>query len=402
VNLLAPWGFYGSGNIGDEATLQGFAQLVAQAQQPIRVWAGSRNPRHTARVAPSFRYFRAPFSEWDGCLDLRPRGLWFRYFQAPFSDWSWRRRWANYRTSAVVVAGGTPIMDCHGEWPFSELVPLIEDAHRRERPVVFVGSGTERLQREESRRIMADRLAPIVRYWTVRSEPDEARLIEYGVSPERIRVAGDMAWLLDPASPDWGREQLRSWGVATTGRLVGVNLMNEKQVRERQPHLLKTVARFLDRLVEHYDVSILFLASEVHEFTGFDRSATLQTLAAMKHRHRTFLAPNEYWPPQKMMSLIANCYVSVSMRYHFCLFSALQGVPFIALQRSDKVADLCWDLAWLFGANLDGLSGESLIALFQGLENQRAAAVNQLGVGIPILRERACSNVAALEALQDR
>lgn len=376
MNLLVPWGFYGSGNIGDDATLQGFARLVARAQRQFRVWAGSRNPRHSARVEPSFRYFYHPFSDWT-------------------------RRWANYRTSAVVVAGGTPIMDCHGDWPLDEVVPLIECVHQLGRPIVFVGSGTERLQREESRRIMADRVAPIVRYWTVRSEPDEARLIEYGVPPKRVRVAGDMAWLLEPVSSDWGRQQLHSWGVSTTGRLIGVNLMNEKPVCERHPYLFETVAFFLDSLVENYDISILFLANDVHEIRGFDRSATLQTFAAMKHRDRTFLAPNEYWPPQRMMSLIANCYVTVSMRYHFCLFSALQGVPFIALKRSDKVADLCWDLDWSFGTNLDGLRVEELIALFETLESQRASAVNQLGVRIPVLRERAGRNTVALETLQD-
>jgi polysaccharide pyruvyl transferase WcaK-like protein len=377
VNLLAPWGFYGWGNIGDEATLQGFARLVARAQRPFQVWAGSRNPRHTARVEPSFRYFHAEQSDW-------------------------RRWWANYRTSAIVVAGGTPIMDCHGEWPFCELAPLIGEAHQRGRPIVFVGSGTERLQREGSRRIMADRIAPFVRCWTVRSEPDEARLIEYGVAPERVRVAGDMAWLLEPVSPDWGREQLRSWGVSTKGRLVGVNLMNEKPVRERHPQLFETVACFLDSLVESYDVSILFLANDVKENIGFDRSATLRTFAAMKYRDRTYLAPNEYWPPQKMMSLIGNCDVTVSMRYHFCLFSALQGVPFIALKRSDKVADLCWDLHWSFGTNLDGLRVEDLFALFEAIESQRPAAVKQLGARIPVLRERACRNMAALDTLQDR
>jgi polysaccharide pyruvyl transferase WcaK-like protein len=190
----------------------------------------------------------------------------------------------------------------------------------------------------------------------VRCKRDEARLIEYGVPSDRVRVAGDMAWLLEPVSSDWGSEQLRSWEVPTTGRLVGVNLMDEKPVRERHVYLFETIACFLDSLVENYDATILFLANDVHEIIGFDRSATLRTLAAMKHRDRTFIAPNQYWPPQKMMSLIANCDVTVSMRYHFCLFSALQGVPFVALQRSDKVADLSWDLDWSFGTDLDGLS----------------------------------------------
>lgn len=376
MNVLAPFGFYGAGNIGDEATLQGFARLVARCPRPLRVWVGSRNPEHTARVEPSFRYFH---SESD----------------------DWRRRWANYRTSAVVMPGGTPIMDCLGAWPFSELVPLIEDAGERGRPVVFVGAGTERLARDDSRRMFADRLAPHVRYWTVRCRRDEVRLLEYGVPPERVRVTADMAWLLEPVGPEWGREQLRSWGVSTGGRLLGVNLMNEKPVRERHGTLFETVARFLDRMIETEGFSVLFLANDVHENLGFDRSATLRTLAAMKHRDRTFIAPNEYWPPQRMMSLIACCDATISMRLHFCLFSAVEGVPFVALQRSDKVADLCWDLGWTFGVNLDGLGPERLVDLFDGLEKRQAEALRDLGARVPALRERAGTNMAALEALAD-
>ena len=375
MNLLAPWGFYGWGNIGDEATLQGFARVVAHGRRPVRAWVGSRNPVHTARVEPSFRYFHA-------------------------EDRDWRRWWANCRTSVVAVAGGTPIMDCHGEWPLSEVVPLIEEAHRRGKPVVFVGTGSERLQREESRRIMADRVAPIVRGWTVRSEQDEARLIEYGVPPGRIRVAADMAWLLEPVSADWGRKQLESWGLPTTGRLVGVNLMNERPVRERHPLLFQTVARVLDRMVDEHGCSIVFLANDVKEGIGLDRAATLRTLAAMRRRDRTFLAPNQYWSPQRMMSLIANCYLTLSMRYHFCLFSALQGVPFVALERSDKVADLCRDLGWGFRTGLDGLRVDDLSSLVEAVEGERLAAARQFGARIPVLRQRARRNALTLELLR--
>ena len=44
MNLIAPFGFYGWGNIGDESTLQGFARLVSHAHPAMRVWVASRNP----------------------------------------------------------------------------------------------------------------------------------------------------------------------------------------------------------------------------------------------------------------------------------------------------------------------------------------------------------------------
>ena len=59
-NIAVPWGIFGSGNIGDEAMLQGFAELVSRdTQEPIQVWVASRNPAHVSQVVPAFRYFRS-------------------------------------------------------------------------------------------------------------------------------------------------------------------------------------------------------------------------------------------------------------------------------------------------------------------------------------------------------
>ena len=100
MRLVAPFGFYGWGNIGDEATLQGFARLLARYDPHASAWFGSRDRRHTARVEPAFRYFDASRS-------------------------SLRRWWANRRADGAVFVGGTPIMDVLGRWPLSEVVPLV-------------------------------------------------------------------------------------------------------------------------------------------------------------------------------------------------------------------------------------------------------------------------------------
>jgi polysaccharide pyruvyl transferase WcaK-like protein len=371
--LLAPFGFYGWGNIGDEATLQGFAKVVGSARQPFQVWVAAQNPKHTAKVEPTFRYFHS---------NARP----------------WLRSWLRYRTSARVIAGGTPIMDCLGEWPLSDLVPLVDEARASGKPLAFVGSGTERLERDTSRRIVGELFAPIVRFWTVRSEPDEARLLEYGVPASRVSVAADMAWLLEPVSGDWGAEQLSAWDIPR-GRLVGVNLMNERPVRERHPELFEVMGQWLDQLVESHDAWILFFCNDARNGVGFDRAAALRALSAMKRRDRTFLLPNTYWPPQRMMSLLANCYMNVSMRYHFCMFSALQGVPFVALQRSDKVVDLCGDLAWPYGLDLGGLDAEKLLELYETIDSRYEHSVQHLRSRIPDLRRRATRNIDALDML---
>jgi polysaccharide pyruvyl transferase WcaK-like protein len=373
VNLLAPWGFYGWGNIGDEATLVGFARLVARCRPAPRVWVASQNLRHTRRVEPAFAYF-------------------------PAAGRSWKRWWAQKVASAVVVAGGTPIMDCLGEWPLCDVAPLVTEASRRGLPVSFIGIGTERLARESSRRILGEVLGPLVRQWTVRSRRDWERLVEWGVPSQRVQVAADMAWLLEPVSPDWGRQRLVQWGVDSR-RLLAVNLLGEKHVLAREPRLFEKLAEFLDAAVEDQQALVLFLANEVREGDTFDKAAALKTVAAMRHQDRTFIAPNDYLSPQQMCSLLANCRAAVSMRYHFCLFSALAHVPFIAVQRSDKVSDLCFDLDWPFGEALPSLSAASLGAHLARIESQGPHWAAHLEKHVATLRQRAGANRVALDAL---
>jgi polysaccharide pyruvyl transferase WcaK-like protein len=205
--------------------------------------------------------------------------------------------------------------------------------------------------------------------------------------------------LLEPVSTDWGKRQLGNWGVADDSWVIGVNLMNEKPVLDRHPEFLNTVAAFLDILVERHNAVVLFLANDIHKCDGFDQSAARCTLGAMRHRERGVLAPAQYWTPQQMMSIIGNCHATISMRYHFCLFSALQSIPFIALKRSDKVRDLCWDLRWRYAAELNGLCVAGLADLFDALDAQRASAVAQVAAAIPGLRQRASANEAALDAI---
>ncbi len=374
MKLAVPFGFYGAGNIGDESTLQGFARLVSRDHDGMRVWVASRNPSHTARVEPSFKYYKS--------VGRDPR--------------KW---WAQYRSDAYVFAGGTPIMDILGSWPLSEVVPLISAAHSQGKPIAFVGVGTERLQSESSRRTVSEVLAPKVARWSVRSERDKERLTDYGVRPQSVTVAADMAWLLDPVTIDFGKQHLKRLGLGENEPYVGVNVNNESFMLKQEPRLFEKLGRCLDEMIVRYGVRVLFLCNEVREDDMFDMAASLRIRASMRHKESSVLVPNEYFTPQQMLSLIACCRATVSTRYHFCLFSALQKVPFLALKRSDKVADLCWDLQWQYGASLSDINVADLSDAFSEIEGRRAELVVQLGNRVQCMRERALRNNIALEVL---
>ena len=377
MRLVAPFGFYGWGNIGDEATLQGFGRLLARYDPRASASFASRDRRHTARVEPSFRYFEASRSSV--------------------------RRWlANRRAHGAVFVGGTPIMDVLGRWPLSEVVPLVAARAARGTPVAFVGVGTERLQDEESRRVIADELAPRVCHWSVRSEYDRERLLSYGVAADRLTVAADLAWTLERSPEEAIDRRPQCLRAAPDDVLIGVNVTNERFVAERAPRLFATLAEFLDRLVEKLGARIVFFCNEIREDESFDKAASQLVIGHMRHPERAAILPNEYRTPQQMMALLGACRLAVGMRYHFCVFAAIQGVPFLAIKRSDKVEDLCRDLNWRHGAGLHEIDALHLETMGTDLLTDGEGASRAMLQGVESMRARVWRNSVALDVLQGR
>lgn len=376
MKVYAPFGFYGAGNIGDEATLKGFAQLVHSASKDMNFTIASQNPGHTARVEPSFNYVPDARSRLRGMI-------------------------GDHLSHAYVFAGGTPIQDSLGGWPLDRVAPLVRHAKQWSRPVVFIGVGVERLQKEGSvDKVRAD-LATTVAYWTVRSASDEQRLLEMGVPASRITVAADMAWLLTPASAEFGRKALAERLPPADGRpLVGVNVNAEPAMLEQCPQMFDVLAKALDRIVTEQKARIVFLSNEIREEPSYDLAAARRVHALMTRAEDAFVFPNTYFSPAEMMSIVGQCQLTISTRYHFCLFSAVQGTPFLPLKRSDKLVDLCEDLEWTHGCTIRELDGELLVRQAGQLLGSLAGEIGRLAPRIREMRERADKNRIGLETLR--
>jgi polysaccharide pyruvyl transferase WcaK-like protein len=376
MRLTVPWGIFGYGNIGDEAMLNGFAVLVKGYPRKLSVWVASANPGHAAAAEPAFRYY----SQKSGGLR------------------KWRATW---RSRCQLIVGDTPIMDLLGSWPLEELSHLAKSATLEQRPIAFLGTGTETLQLESSKRIVKECLAPTVVHWSVRSERDRARLQEYGVDPARINVAADLAWLLQRSPKDFGQREFRQLGLEGSALRIGVNFTREAFVHQQSAGLPARFAQVLDALVEEYDARIVFFCNEVRAGAELDQAANEEIRALMTHREAIYAVANNYWTPAQMLSLIGNCDYTIGMRYHFCLFSALQGIPFIAIKRSDKVDDLCWQLDWPHAVSLDDVTPACVRNVFSAMRADEKQLGAKLDARTQQMREQAKLNSEALDTVWD-
>lgn len=375
MRVFAPFGFYGAGNTGDEATLQGFARLLQISGADLKTTLVSQNARHTARVEPHFRYVQ----------DSSRRSL--------------AHRIATHAAQAYVFAGGTPIQDGLGGWPLDSVAPMIRHAARWNKPVAFIGVGVEHLSMPRSQESMRSVIASYVACWTVRSANDRDRLIGFGVPANKVTVAADMAWLLPPAEPGYGEGLLRP-RLEGGGPLIGVNINAESAVVERAPRQFEELAAGLDTIIDEHGARVVFLFNETRAGPTYDVAAAERVRSAMRRSDATFALPNNYLAPSEMMSLIGNCALTIGSRYHFCLFAALQGVPFLALKRSDKVSDLCADLHWRYGAAPEEANAANLAEQARALLTRPQPALRELEQRIGEMKTRALLNARGLDQLR--
>ncbi len=378
TDLVLPWGIFGSGNIGDEAMLQGFAELLrSNGVQTSRVWVAARNPSHGVRVVPDFRYYK---------------------FGGRISP---ARRRALQRSKGHLIVGDTPIMDYLGSWPLTDIVKITNFAHTRQKKIACLGVGTEQLLDDRSITRLRDQIAPVVERWTVRTAEDKVRLVDYGVDEERVTVAADLAWLVAPVDTSLGRKWLRELGSRQGAPIVGVNITRDRWSMQQAPRLLDAVAAALDSIIATHDSDIMFFANEVRTGPEFDSAAIEEVLGRAKRPDRMFRIPNRYWRPQEALSFVACCSATLTMRYHFALFSAMQGVPFVSLSRLGKLKALCADMGWphdlsLADANADAMQSHIGACL---ADAERLAPVLQTSTRT--LHDRARRNIRSVQALLD-
>jgi len=364
---------FGAGNIGDEAMLQGFAALVAPWSERVRFWCASRNPAHTATVVPQFRYYRETgFDAWG--MAARALARWY------------------------LVVGDTPVMDYQGSGLLNRLCCIARSARRRARPLAFLGVGTEELRGEGSVALFRRHLASAAVMWTVRSASDADRLTRYGVRQDRISVAADLSWLVEPCDCGFARQYLQAAAVdlRSAPLVIGVNVTRDPPL----PHeFLDHLAACLDKLIELRDARVLFLANEVRPQAQYDNASSLAVVKRMKFGRRALVVPNRYWTPQQMLSFIACCDLTIGLRYHYCLFSALSGVPFLAVQRLGKVRDLCADLGWEYGVRVGEATCEVLLEAACDMIVSRRSLAERLCVGAAHLRKRALGSKRSFSRL---
>jgi polysaccharide pyruvyl transferase CsaB len=365
---IAISGSYGGINLGDEAILHGILGELRRSMPAAAITVFSRDPADTLR---RHRVHRA----------VQLGGL--------------PRREALETVAGVdlfVLGGGGILFDADAGMFLRELCL----AHEVGTPsmVYAVSAGPLADPQVRSRVREALDATDVV---TVRDQRSLQILDDLGVRRE-VTLTADPALLVarEPLTLD---EILRAEAIDPDARLIGFS------VREPGPaapkldveHYHRLVANAADFVVDRLDAEVVFFPLERR---NVDVQHSHGVVGQMQHAQRATVLKREYTPGQ-IVSLLEHFEFAIGMRLHFLVFSALAGVPFVALPYATKVTGFLEALQ-LQTPCLEYVSAGALIAHIDRAWDEREALRARLRTALPALQARARINNDLLLRLLSR
>lgn len=308
MKKIALHGFYGQGNLGDEAILKALLQEFSKFPN-IKVVVFSSKPKQV---------FRA-----HGVRSINSQGR--RNFL--------RRIW-EIKTSDLFILGGGGLLKDYGNDSSSlkEWLRLLRLAKRLNVKTVLCAVGVENIRYDESRKLIRDALDK-VDLITVRDCSSKDILRDIGVINE-IKVVSDPAVLLTNINADKIEDNLVSSKV-----IICIRHWFSKGFYIEKPKVNENFIRSLsvaaDFLVERYNKKIDFIPFRTTSYDD-DRIVAKQVVSYMKHKDKIYIhssAPEV----DEFIEIVRQSSLVIGMRLHSLILGTSIGVPVIGLEYMPKV-----------------------------------------------------------------
>jgi polysaccharide pyruvyl transferase CsaB len=352
-------GYYGFGNLGDEALLEVIVEQLRGRFPSVQVEVLSATPQTTAAA--------------------------LRVAAAP--RWEWRAvRAAIARAEVVLSGGGGLLQNTTSLRSLLYYAAILREAIRAKRKTMVFAQSIGPLDRWG--RFIVRRFCRGLDRATVRDQRSLALL--HALLPSTpIERTADPVFLYDlPAeSIDLSADGLG----AESGPYAIVNVRKIAAFRDGAA----IVARAADRLAERHGIRVAFLSLA----GAGDAAVATNVIRACKSN--PVLLPECSLP--KAAAILRGASVVIGMRLHALVLAARYAVPFLAIPYDPKVSALCEDLdyplepLWVPGTHRP--SDEAIDALVDALVAQRVALAARLAERIEAVRASAERNFDVLGEL---
>lgn len=349
--VVAISGYYGFGNLGDEAVLYSMLQALRASLPGARFVVLSHDPAGTSAA-----FGVEAVNRWSPLAVFRVLAT----------------------CDLFLSGGGSLLQDVTGLKSLLYYTGVIWSAEALKKPVIFYAQGIGPVRTRLGRELVRH-VAERARLITVRDEDSAAELKLLGVGKPPVVVTADPVLGLDPAAV--GREKgeaiLKELGVA--GRpVVGVALREWPGFGEEQEEAL---ARVLGGTCRQ-GLAVVFIPLHFPADLGVSQrvAARMAGPAAVISRSLSV---------EEALSLFGCLELCLGMRLHALIFAAVFSVPLVGISYDPKIERFLARLNWRAPLPANAFGYADLCREVEGVLAEQKAARERLRLAVEPLRERA-------------
>lgn len=308
-------GYYGFGNTGDEAVLDGVLRSLRLAGEErdgassLDVRVLSADPAQTERLHGVEAIDRA-----------RPLSIWRALREADL----------------LVSGGGGLLQDVTSRRSAFYYLSLIEMAHKAGTPVYLYAQGVGPLSSPAVLRA-ARAILPRTLGAGARDEFSAGLLLRLGMGEEQVRLTADAAFALDPPS-SVARSAILEELALPFGRFPLVGVVWRPPIRRSASGLLRRVAEAVGHLAAGVGAGVVVMS--FHPSVDRGPSQELARAIAKARPEVPVYVPGITSDHHRWLALTAALDFAVTVRFHGLAFAAIGGVPALAIAYDPKVSRL--------------------------------------------------------------
>lgn len=313
------YGFYGFGNIGDEAILSAMILALKSEIKDVKITVFSNNPSATTKVHNVRAIHQIPFR-------IIPFGVAFlkgRFFQILNELWN---------TDLLIIGGGGFLSDWQSwtiipEWLWPAMAAKIF-----KKKVMLYAVGVSGLKTKTGKFLIKIFLNRFIDVITVRDDISREWLEKSGVNKE-IHITADPAILLEPTKSDRINEILEKEQIDDSKPLIGIAVAPIFQNSKYWHNQQKRFGEVRDFWIKLIDIITLKFKADIIIIpmqSPLDREYAQNLLKDIKNKHRVKIITGDY-APGEIMGVIGRMGILIGMRFHSLVFAARMGVPMVGI-----------------------------------------------------------------------
>jgi len=360
-------GYYGSGNIGDDAILTSIVNDLRTYKNDIRLLVMSRNPLETKKAYGIDSISRTSLT---GILC------------------------AMKRSSLFINGGGSLIQDITSTRSLIYFLGTIWLAKKFRLKVMFYANGIGPVNKPDNRRL-TQRIVNRVDVITLRENQSFEELSNLNISKPRIIVTADPALTIEPADSKEVGRIFDLEGIDRKGPFVGISARGWGEYQGYKD----VIAAAADYMIEKYGVKCIFIPMH------FPGDLAVTECISRRMKNGSFIIRNRY-SGSSILGIIKRMEMLVGMRLHALIFAASAGVPMIGLEYEKKVGgflEYINQAEQASAGHVESLDPEALKGIIDNTWAARAQIRNHLAKITPELKDKALQNARiAVELIEGR